>query len=113
LPSPLSTFGRLTHLTGLWLTAFLSQRYSNSDDSAARRWRTVAPPELAPLEIVAPGDHMRPCHGAEFVEPHDAGEAHEVVDRVFVSRPGMKVPDIGEPLELGGHIGQPVELGGA
>ena len=36
-------FRPLTPLTGLWLTAFFSQRYSNSDDSAVRRCRTVAP----------------------------------------------------------------------
>ena len=29
--------GRLAPLTGLWLTAFFSQRYSNNDDSAASR----------------------------------------------------------------------------
>ena len=45
LPSPLSALGRLTPLTGLWVTAFFSQRYSNSDDSAARRWRIVAAAE--------------------------------------------------------------------
>ena len=37
------TTGRFTPLTGLCVTAFLSHRYSNSDDSAARRCRTVWP----------------------------------------------------------------------
>jgi hypothetical protein len=37
-PGPLDAFDRL------WVTAFFSQRYSNSDDSSASRCRTVAPP---------------------------------------------------------------------
>jgi hypothetical protein len=49
LPSPLSARGRLKLLTGLWVTAFLSQRYSNSDDSTASRCRTVAPPSMRPV----------------------------------------------------------------
>src|SRR5437016_11809159 len=78
LPSPLSAFGRLTPLTGLWLTAFFSQRYSNRDESAAKRCRTVPPlstvrarlflgvvMDLAPDQVAAPGDDMRPGHDAE------------------------------------------------
>ena len=78
LPSPLSAFGRLTPLTGLWVTAFLSQRYSNSEDSAASRCRIVLPPSPRRCQVVAPGDDMRAGHGAEFLRPGDAGEAHEI-----------------------------------
>jgi hypothetical protein len=35
LPSPLSDLGRSTPLTGLWVTAFFSHRYSNSEASDA------------------------------------------------------------------------------
>ena len=37
-------FGRSTPFTGLWVTAFLSQRYSNRDASDASRCRIVLPP---------------------------------------------------------------------
>ena len=37
---------RRTHLTGLRVTAFFSQRYSKSDDSADRRCRTLLPSSL-------------------------------------------------------------------
>jgi hypothetical protein len=43
LPSPLSVFGRLTPFTGLCVTAFFSQRYSNSDASEESRCRIVLP----------------------------------------------------------------------
>ena len=43
LASPLSAFGRLTPFTGFCATALRSQRYSNSDESAARRLRMVQP----------------------------------------------------------------------
>ena len=42
----------------------------------------------------------------------DAGEAHEILHRVFVGAAGVRVAEIGEPLDLGRHVGQPVELGG-
>ena len=82
-----------------------------------RRQRREAVPdraavELAPREVVAPGDDMRPGHDAEFLRPHDAGEAHEIADRVFVGAPGAAVGDVGEPLDLGRDLGQPVKLGG-
>src|SRR5271170_7286688 len=44
LPQPLSVRGRSMPLTGLWVTAFFSQRYSNSEASEANRCRIVAPP---------------------------------------------------------------------
>ena len=55
---------------------------------------------------------MRPGHGAEFLRPGDAGEPHEIPDRVLVGAPGAAVADIGEPLDLGRHVGEPVKLGG-
>jgi hypothetical protein len=30
-------------------------------------------------------------HDAEFFQPDDAGEAHEIQDRVFVSPPGIEI----------------------
>ena len=42
-PSEVSTFGRFTPFTGLWVTAFTSHRCSNKEDSAASLPRTVAP----------------------------------------------------------------------
>jgi hypothetical protein len=82
-----------------------------------RRQRREMMPEcsaakLTALEIVAPGDHMCPRHGAEFLRPQDTGETHEFADRVLVGAPGMDVPDIGEPLELGRDVGEPMKLGG-
>ena len=61
---------------------------------------------------VAPGDDVRPRHGAEFLRPRDAGEPHEIPDCVFVGAPGAGIGEIGEPLDLGRHVGELVELGG-
>jgi hypothetical protein len=52
----------LTPLTRLWLTAFFSQRYSNSEDSAARRLRTVAPSSCR-----SAGNDMRARHLPQFL----------------------------------------------
>ena len=72
--------------------------------------RAAAKP--APRQLVAPGDDVRARHGAKFLRPADAGEAHEVLHGVFVRAAGAGVAEIGEPLDLGRHVGEPVELGG-
>ena len=53
-----------------------------------------------------------PGHGAEFFRPGNAGELHEIADRVLIRAPGAAIADIGEPLDLGRDVGQPVKLGG-
>src|SRR5271165_6670749 len=89
LPSPLSVLGRSTPLTGLWVTAFFSQRYSNSEASAASRRRICRAAEPAPAQLIAPGDQMRARHGAEFFRTPDAGEVHEILHRVFIGAAGV------------------------
>jgi hypothetical protein len=68
--------------------------------------------EATACQVVAPGDDMRPGHGAEFLRLGDAGELHKIADRVLVGAPGAKIADIGEPLDLRWHLGQPVKFGG-
>jgi hypothetical protein len=63
-------------------------------------------------QVIAPGDDVRPRHGAEFFRPGDAGEAHKVPDRGPVSASRARVAKIGEPFDLGRHIGELVKLGG-
>jgi len=70
-PSLLSVFGHATPLTGLWVTAFRSQRCSNSDASDERRCRTVLPPPATAHRFVAPGDDVGARHRAELVRPGD------------------------------------------
>ena len=72
----------------------------------------VLPPSPRCASVVAPGDDVGARHGAKFLRPGDAGEAHEIPHRVFVGAAGARVAEIGEPLDLGRHVGQPVELGG-
>jgi hypothetical protein len=62
-------------------------------------------------KIVTPGDHVRSRHGTEFLWALDAGEQHEVLERVFVSTFGVGVADVLEPLNLGRDCGQALELG--
>ena len=62
-------------------------------------------------QLVAPGDDMRARDSAELFWPSDAGEAHKITDRKFVSTPCVGVGQIGEPFHLGRHIGELVELG--
>jgi hypothetical protein len=68
--------------------------------------------ETAPHQIVAPGDDVRARDGTKFLRPHDAGEAHEIFHRVLVSAPGLRVGQVGEPLDFGRHVGEPVGLVG-
>jgi Phage integrase family len=68
--------------------------------------------KCAPHEIIAPGDDVRACHGAEFLRPGNADEAHKILHRVFVGAARVRVGDVGKPLDLGRHIGELVKLGG-
>ena len=68
--------------------------------------------EIAPRQVVAPGDDVGLGHGAEFFRLGDAAGAHEIVDRVFVGAPGAAIADISEPLELRRDLGQALQLGG-
>jgi hypothetical protein len=70
LPSPLSVFGRSTPLTGLWVTAFFSQRCSNSEASDDSLCRMVLPPS-PPHQVVAPGDQVRARHDPKFFRPRE------------------------------------------
>ena len=104
---PLDAFDRVVG-DGVLLAEIFEQRGQRREpvpDRCCRRAR-------ARTQLVAPGDDVRARHGAKFLRPRDAGEAHEVRHRVFVGAPRVRVGEIGEPLDLGRHVGQPVELGG-
>ena len=91
------------------MTAFLSQRYSNSDASRCRMVLPASPRRTRSSRhamICAPG------HGSKFLGPTDAGEAHKIPHGVFVGAARAWVAEIGEPFNFGRHVGQPVELGG-
>ena len=92
---------------GVFLAEIFEQRAS-----AASRWRIGAAAQLAPHQVVAPGDDVRARHGPKFLRPRDAGELHEVGNRVLVSAARVPVGEVGEPFGLGRHVGEPVELGG-
>jgi hypothetical protein len=57
-------------------------------------------------------NNMRAGHDTEFFRPVDAGEAHEILNRVFVGAPGVGVGDVGEPFDLGRDIREALKLGG-
>ena len=103
---PLDAFDRVMG-DGVLLAQIFEQRGERREPVPDR-----AAAEPAPHQLVAPGDDVRARHGAKFFRPHDAGEAHEVLHRVFVGAPGLRIAEIGEPLDLGRHVGQPVKLGG-
>ena len=103
---PLDAFDRVVG-DGVLLAEIFEQRGERREPVPDR-----AAAKPAPHQVVAPGDDVRARHGAKFLRPRDAGEAHEVLHRVFVGAAGVRVGEIGEPLDLGRHVGQPVELGG-
>ena len=103
---PLDAFDRVMG-DGVLLAEIFEQRGQRREPVPDR-----AAAEPAPHQVVAPGDDVRARHGAKFLRPRDAGEAHEVLDRVLVGAAGVRVGEIGEPLDLGRHVGQPVKLGG-
>ena len=92
---------------GIALTQILEQR----------RQRRQAMPDGhaaqgALRQVVAPGDDVRAGHVAKLLRLHDAGEPHEILQRVFVGAPGALVAEVGEPLDFAGHVGQTLEVGG-
>jgi hypothetical protein len=104
-PRPLDAFHWIMG-DGVLLAEIFEQRCERREPVPDR-----AAAKPAARQLVAPGDDARACHGAEFIRPDDAGEAHKIADRVFVGTPGARVAEIGEPLDLGRRVGQPVELG--
>ena len=88
---PLDAFYRIV-ADGVLLAEIFEQRRQRRE---AMSNRGAALNVFAPAEVVAPGDDMRPGHGAEFFRPGDAGEPHEVTDRVLVGAPGAAIRDIG------------------
>jgi hypothetical protein len=83
-PRPLDALDRVVG-DGVLLAEMLEQRGQRrkavADGAAAER---------AARQVVAPSDDMRSGHGAEFFRPGDAGEAHEIADRVLISAPGAR-----------------------
>lgn len=57
-------------------------------------------------QIVTPGDDVRPRHVSKLVRLHDAGELHEVLDRVFIGTPSALVSQVGKPFDFWLHLGQ-------
>jgi hypothetical protein len=92
---------------GIFLAEIFEQRRQRCEPQPDR-----AAAKLAPHQFVTPGDDVGARHGAEFLRPDDAGEAHEIADRVFVGAASAGVTQIGESFDLGRHVGQPVKLGG-
>ena len=77
-PRPLDAFDRVMG-DGVFLAEIFEQRGERREPVPDR-----AAAEPAPHQVVAPGDDVRARHGAKFLRPRDAGEAHEVAHRVFV-----------------------------
>ena len=63
-------------------------------------------------QVVAPGDDVGARDGAEFFWFDDAGETHEVLQRVFVGAARALVAEVGEPFDFGRNVGQVLELDG-
>ena len=103
---PLDAFDRIMG-DGVLVAQILEQRRQRREPVPDR-----AAAKPAPRQVVAPGDDVGARHRAKFLRPDDAGEAHEIPHRVFVSAAGARVAEIGEPLDLGRHVRQPMKLGG-
>ena len=79
---PLDAFDRVMG-DGVFLAEIFEQRGERREPMPDR-----AAAKPAPRQIVAPGDDVRARHGAEFLRPGDAGEAHEVAASRFRRRGG-------------------------
>ena len=105
-PGPLDAFDRVVG-DGVFLAEILEQRGQRREAVPHR-----AAARASARQIVAPGDDVGAGHGAEFLRPIDAGEAHEIADRLFVGAAGVAVGEVGEPFDLGRNIGEPVKFRG-
>ena len=81
---PLDAFDRVVG-DGVLLAEIFEQRGQRREPVPDR-----AAAKPAPHQVVAPGDDVRARHGAKFLRPRDAGEAHEVLHRVFVGAAGVR-----------------------
>ena len=105
-PRPLDAFGRIVG-DGILLAEIVEQRRERGEPVPDR-----AAAKPAVRELVAPGDDVRARHSSNFLRPGDAGESHEVADRILVGTLCARVAEIGEPLDLRRYVRQAVELGG-
>lgn len=69
--------------------------------------------ELAHFQRFAPGQNVGAGDGAKILRLMDADKLHEVAQVVFVSAPGLRIIDIGEPFDCGRHFAQLAVLVGS
>ena len=60
----------------------------------------------AALEIITPGDDMRPGHHTKIFGLADTDKAHEIFEIISVPTLGQFVFEIGKPLKFGRHLGE-------
>ena len=74
-----------------------------------RQCRELAPNRIVgqvlPDELVAPGDHMRPCHVTELLRLPQPGAGHEVCNILPVGPPRIRIGAVGKPFDLGRQTG--------
>jgi hypothetical protein len=65
-----------------------------------------------PVQMVAPGDDVRPGHPLQLLGAAQAGKGDELLDIPFIIVASGTVAQIGKPLGFRGDAGQRIELGG-
>jgi len=63
-----------------------------------------------PVQMIAPGEDMRPGHLPELLGAANAGKRDELLDIPLVIVAGVTVAQIGEPLGFRGDGGEGLEL---
>ena len=106
---PLSLRGRSTPLTGLWVTTFCSQRYSNSEASEASRCRVVLPPR--PRRTGSSRQAMMCARVTRLDFSGRLMPAKPMKSRTafFVGAARVGVGDVGEPFDFGRPLVEPTE----
>ena len=63
------------------------------------------------LQVVPPSNNVSASDLSKLIQPFDAGELHEILKCISMVPLRLRISDIGEPYDLGGHFSQTTEVG--
>jgi len=66
----------------------------------------LAGDRLRAPHVLAPGDHMRACHGAHLRRLRQPGERREFRNVDLVRAARFRIGDVGQPFEFRRHVGE-------
>ena len=62
------------------------------------------------FQIIPPGNNVRARNFPKLMRPLDAGELHEILQRISIGTPRLRIIDVGKPFDFRRHLGQATKV---